>query len=794
MIGKTIAHYKIVEKLGEGGMGVVYKAEDTKLKREVAIKFLPHHISANKEERKRFEIEAQAAASLNHPNITTIYAIEEVDSELFIVMEFIDGLELNNKINSGTIPTDEAISISIQIAAGLEAAHKKGIVHRDIKSSNIMITNDGNVKIMDFGLAKVKGGLQLTQMGSAIGTIAYMSPEQARGNSVDHRTDIWSLGVVFYEMLTGCQPFKGEYEQAIIYSILNATPDPIQLYRKDIPDQIKKIVVKTLAKKTIARYQNCEQLLDDLESYLHSNKSVRGTGDKSEVEKEIAEGSFKKPHNIIVRYFNSIIRRIKISWQIILAVIILTAFSIYIFIPKLQNNLLHGKKIAVLPFINLSSDPNDEYFSDGIMEDILTQLVKISDLKVISRTTMMKYRNTNKTLKEISKELNTDVILEGSVRRDSNHVRITAQVIDAETDEHLWAESYDRNIKDVLSVQRQIAYQIVGTLKAKLSSDEKKEIDKQTTDSPEAYNAYLQGIYFLERRSEEDVVKAIYYFNEALEFDSNYAKVWTGLSRAHSFQADMGIIPLDEGYNIAKMEALKALQLDPNLAEAYARLAWIKMSYEWDWDGADEDYHNALKLEPGNASIIQSTGVLMSVLGRFDEAIELAQLAIELNPLLSTPNYNLGIYFYCTRQWDDAYTSVQKALELNPKYPVAHILIGRIFLAESKLDEAHSEMQSELERAWRQFGLSLSYFALGKKNEADSMLNKFIYEYHNTSAYQIAQIYSYREDIENAFLWLERAYQQRDGGLAEIKGDPLIDNIKNDIRYVKLLKKMNLPI
>ncbi len=800
MDGELISHYKILNKISEGGMGIVYKAEDLLLDRIVAVKFLPYNITHDLSQKNRFINEAKALATLNHPNVATIYGIEQADAKSFIVMEFVEGNDLRRVLvdhgsDSGNylMPLNDVLRVAVQIVKGLQAAHQKQITHRDIKPENIMINQEGNVKILDFGIAKIAGREEVTKTGTAVGTAAYMSPEQASGKQVDQRTDIWSFGVVLYEMITGSRPFKGDYDQAVIYSILNEPCPTIDAGRYNISGNLSKIIHKALAKTPGDRYDNCEELLKDLLSCSDFPEAMQISSEQKPVNKSKSPFiSTNKKYKNLKWFLKSIEKRIRISWAVILAIIILFAVVTYLFMPQIHSTKTYGKKIAVLPFLNMSHDLNDEYFSDGIMEDILTQLVKISDLKVISRTTMMLYKNSDKNLKDIAKELNADFVLEGSVRHYSDKLRISVQLIDARTDDHVWAEGYDRSINDIFEVQSQIAYQIASTLQAELSPGEKERLDKPVTNNPEAYNVYLQGWYFLEQRTKADVEKAIKYFNRALKLDPDYALAWAGLSKAHSNQADMGFIPTDEGYNMAKAEAEKALKLDPNLAEAYARLAWIKMTYDWDWNGADEDYKQALRIEPGNAAIIQSAGVLAAVLGRLGEAIELSKQAIELNPLLSTPNYNLGLYYYYANEWEKAVTAVRKALELNPQYPVAHSLLGRIYLAESKPKEALTEMQRETGTAWRKFGLTLAYYALGWKKEEETALKEFIGEYQYDSAYQIAEIYAFRGDSDNAFYWLERAYRQKDGGLGDMNGDPLLDKIEKDPRYNEFMKKMKL--
>jgi len=795
MIGKTILHYKIIEKLGEGGMGVVYLAEDTKLKREVAIKFLPHHISANKEDKQRFEIEAQAAASLNHPNITTIYAIEETDSELFIVMEFIDGIDLKNKIISDIIPTDEAIRISIQIAEGLEAAHKKGIVHRDIKCSNIMISNDDKVKIMDFGLAKVKGNSQLTRMDSVIGTIAYMSPEQASGKTVDQRTDLWSLGIVFYEMLTGRQPFKGDYEQAIIYSILNEPPEPLRLERPDIPEKLEQIVSRALAKKPTDRYQNCEQLLNDLQSFSQLTERVSVSDIQTRRnEADTLRYNIKTSPKSTDDYLKKSVRQLKVTRKMVMAILVLIAVAIYFFLQTVKPDYTHNKKIAVLPFTNINDDPADEYFSDGIMEDILTQLVKIGGLKVISRTTMMRYKNSNKTLREISKELNADVVLEGSVRHDSSQLRISVQLIDANTDEHIWAETYDKEFDKVFIIQSEIAQKVAGALQTTLSPEEKTQIEKVIKSNSNAYNLFLQGRYFYALGNREDVSKAIDKFLEAISIDPNDARIWAALATAYMRQADKGSLTPEEGYTKARWAVKKALTLDNDLAWGHVVQGLILAFYDWDMLAADTEFKKALALEPGNVIIIGNMAHLARVLGRFDEAIALLKKAIDLEPISVIGYTNLGHCYMYINHLKEAGVAYETAIELNPQYPGAHTFLGLVYLLEGKTEKAINEIKKEPDEGWRFYGLALAYYGVGLKKQADTILNYLIKNYQNDSAFQIAEVYAYSNKVDLAFVWLEKAYLLRDVGLTVMNGDPFLKNIENDPRYTIFMKKMKLPI
>ena len=760
MIGDKILHYKILEKLGEGGMGVVYLAEDTKLERKVAIKFLPKNIAGNHDDRERFKIEAKAAAALNHRNITTIHSIEEVNDELFIVMEYINGVELSDIIKSGIITPEETVKIAVQIADGLGAAHKEGIIHRDIKSSNIMITEDGIVKIMDFGLAKVKGGSKLTQVGSTIGTIAYMSPEQAKGDEVDHRTDIWSFGIILYEMLTGKMPFRGDYDQAIIYSILNEETWPAERIDKGLQN----IINKALKKNQDERYQNAWEIGEDL-------RTISGGGTVKKYKREK-----------------------KISWMIAAAAIILVVFILYIFIPS-SNTIKENdaiKTIAVLPFVNMSPDPGQKYFSDGLSEALINVLSKNPKLRVTAPTSSFSFEGTKTDIKTIAQKLNVKNILEGSVQKSDNTLRISADLVNVDNESTLWSNTYDGTLKNIFALQDSISHSVAKALDAALLGKEA-EVSEKGTD-PEAYNEFLLGKHFFDLRGKENFEMASSHYKKALAIDSNYAPAWVGLASTHSALADNGNMPMIEGYRKARQEVEEALQLDPNLAEAYSFLGWIKWSYDWDWSGAEESYHRALTLEPENASVIRNLAALESTLGRFKKAIELTRHSIELNPVSSSGYNNLGLYSWYAGLLVESVKAHRKCLELNPQYPGAHTFIGRVYLLEGQLNSALIEIGKETDPFWQLYGFALVNYTLGKKNESDIELTTLIKKDQYDSAYQIAEIYAYRGEKDKAFDWLERAYNQRDGGLVAIKGDPLLHNIEKNSRYKAFIEKMKLPM
>ncbi len=763
MIGKTILHYRILKKLGEGGMGVVYLAEDIKLKRQVAIKFLPHHISANEEERKRFEIEAQAAAALNHTNIATIYAIEEYDDDLFIVMEYIEGKELKDIVGAYSnkpLQIIDIINYAIQIANGLEAAHKKGIIHRDIKSSNIMVTNDGKVKIMDFGLAKVKGVSKLTQVGTTVGTIAYMSPEQTRGNEVDSRADIWSMGVVLYEMLAGKMPFRGDYDQAIIYSILNEEPEQIS----EIDPALRQIILKAIAKNPDDRYQSAGEITEELQIIMEGGRIKRNA------------------------------KRSRLMWAISVVALLIISVAIYLFVLSSQNvqrtNAI--KTIAVLPFLDLSPQKNQEYFSDGLSEELINTLSRNRKLRVIARTSSFYFKGKDFDIKTIASKLNVKHILEGSLQKYGNNLRISADLVNTETNATLWANTYDGKLENIFALQDSISGSVVTALNAALLGKET-IVPEQKTD-PEAYNNYLLGNHFYELRGKENFKRAIDYYKKALSIDSGYAPAWVGLAGVHNAQADIGYVPADEGYNRARREAEKAIELNPKFADAYATLAWISTFYDWDWSGAEKSIKKAFELEPENAGVIHNAASLNFTLGRFNKAITLINRSIEIDPLRTVGYFSLGIIDCYAGLYDKSIAASRKCLELNPQYPGAHQLIGFAYLLKGKPDSALVEMQKEAEPSLQIQGLAFVYYDLGRKKEADDKLTVYIKEYQNDSAYQIAEIYAYRNEKDKAFEWLDRAYMQHDGGLGDLVGDPLLRNIVKDQRYTAFLKKMKLPL
>ncbi|HKI78586.1 MAG TPA: protein kinase [Ignavibacteriaceae bacterium] len=702
MIGKTILHYNVTDKLGEGGMGVVYKADDTKLKREVAIKLLPNFIAKSAEEKIRFENEAQSAASLNHPNIATIYAIEEVDNQIFIVMEYINGPELRQKIDEGSLSIEEAFNIIEQIANGLTAAHHKGIIHRDIKSSNIMLTHTGQVKIMDFGLAKVKGSSQITKVGTTIGTAAYMSPEQAQGEKVDHRSDIWAMGVIFYELLTGNQPYKGEFEQAVIYSILNLEPEPVSTIKPEIPLKIEQITKKLLSKDKELRYQDLDSFLADLKEF--KNKKTESKTDSE-------------------------------------------------------------KTIAVLPFENISPDKETDYFADGLAEELIINLSRIKEMSVVARTTSMQYKGTKKDIRTIGKELAVRYIMEGSVRKFKDDLRISVQFIDVAKGTQLWGETYKGKLADVFDIQEKVSKEIVEALMLTLSPVEKVELSKRPTLNAEAFDCYLRGRNFLSNRTKSNLDFAILLFQKAVELDSRFAGAYAGLGEAFGTMYrdfDRQESWLDKALDVS----LKALMYDPSLSEAYASLG---LAY-FGKNSLDESLtasKKAVELDPNNINAYWILSRIYHSTDRDKEAVEALEKIIAINPNFFQAYDDLEMYYERLGNHGKYEYTLKTVCEVVPEY-----------------------LKQHPEDAYRRMAYAVSLAKIDKKDEAKVEGDKALDLNPNDPImmYYSACLYSHLDEKEIAVDLLTKAVENGYQNFEWIKRDPDFKNIRQEQGFLKLIQ------
>jgi len=756
MIGKTISHYKIQEKLGQGGMGTVFLAEDTRLDRKAALKFLPKEYTEYNDARERFKREARATAALNHPNIVTIYETSDYEDQTFIAMEYVDGETLKDKISrEGKQPSllldetdplhtskiNELIKISIQICEGLEDAHIAGIIHRDIKPANIIIDKKDRVKILDFGLAKLKGASQLTMESTILGTVHYMSPEQVQGKEADSRTDIWSLGVLFYEMLTGQLPFTGEYPQAIMYAIVNEDPEPLSALNQFIPSELEVYVNKMLQKEPVERYQKAEQILSDLKSL---SKKL-----KPDVEKE-KDSETSKP------------------------------------------------SVAVLPFLDMSPEKDQEYFCDGVAEELINELTNTRDLHVVARTSAFAFKGTDTDIRDIGKKLNVTTVLEGSVRKAGNRLRITAQLINVSDGYHIWSQKYDRDFEDIFAIQDEIAQKIGNKLKSSLNLETKKRKERYSRNL-EAYEFYLRGLYYWNKFSSEWLEKAIGYFRKAIEKDPHFALAYAALAEVHVFQATaFALQPPRDAMPKAKAAAEKALQLDPNLPEAHAALGLVATFFEWDSEKAKKCFRQSITLNPNYAGAHLMLEFPLSLLdNNFDEAIIELTRALELDPLNLLVRLRIGYIYIYKYDYDRAVDEFQKTLDVEPNYAPARSSLMCAYGQKGMYDKALSEGEKALAIAGPVHATigNMGYYCgrAGKETQAMEYLSILLDQAKNgiISPFWIAGIYLGLNEIDSAFEWLNKALNQRDSNLLYIMV-PIFDPIRKDTRYKELLKKMGV--
>ncbi len=815
MIGTTVSHYTILEKLGGGGMGVVYRAKDLTLGRQVAVKFLPDAMAEDSEALTRFRREARAASALNHPHICTIYELGEDEGRPFIAMELLDGQTLKYRIGAEPMPAGEIVRFGAQVADALEAAHSAGIVHRDLKPANLFVTERGDAKVLDFGLAKVTEDRarpesasatqfehaetelhseQLTTPGTSMGTIAYMSPEQVRGEELDERTDLFSLGVVLYEMATGKMPFEGKTAGTIFNSILSQAPTAPGRVNPDLPGELERILGKSLEKDKTLRYQSAAELKADLLRLKRDTDSGSASAGPGGAAAGEFGGAGETPGAPSRRGL----------WIGLGATALIATLAAGLWLGRgvdSPGGPVAGApfgaeaayaSIAVLPFVDMSPEQDQEYFTDGLAEELLNALAQIRDLKVAGRTSSFSFKGQTEDLRLIGKKLNVATILEGSVRKAGEKVRITAQLVNVADGFHLWSQTYDRTLEDIFAVQDDIAASVAEALEVTLLGGATAEQSAQGRN-PEAYNLYLQGQHFGRHTSRQALEQAVEAFERSLTLDPGYASAWAGLAHARIWQAYQAFVPFDEGFRLSREAATRAVELDERSAEGWSALGEVRVSYDRDWSGAELALGKARALAPGNATVLLTASNLSGALGRTDQAIAFARRAAELDPLSSAAVYRLGVSLMRAGHLEEAETVFAKVLELQPDRDGTYLRLGLVELLRSRPEEALARIEQETAPHWRMNGKALAYHALGRPAEADAALRDMRETYGDDAAFQLAEIHAFRREPDAAFEWLERALSHRDPGLQDLKVSAFLTSLHDDPRWRVFLEQMGLP-
>lgn len=815
----NLQHYRIVSRLGAGGMGEVYLAQDTRLDRKVALKILREDLAIEGERMRRFVQEAKAASALNHPNIITIYETGETSNQHFIATEYVNGETLHSRLSRGPMSLNSALDAAVQIASALQAAHEAKIIHRDIKPENVMIRPDGLVKLLDFGIAKVsepltalgpdaeavttiKGG---TSPGLIVGTAAYMSPEQAKGFLVDERTDIFSFGVLLYEMLTGTKPFEGETVIDLIGAILHKEPVPIRELIADAPAEVERIINKLLRKDFNERYQTIKDVLIDLKDVrkeLEFQDKLKVTVVSGRV-KPKTDGSSVAPVATAIthssaEYIVGEIKKRKFS-LVTLAVLLLAAVGIFYFVVVNRSSgsteNLPITSIAVLPFQNKSTDAETEYLSDGLAESLIYGLSQLPDLKVSPTSLVFRYKGKEIDPIKVANELGVHAVTTGRVAQHGDDLTISVELVDVRNNKLLWGKQYDRKLADLMTTQREIAIEITQNLKLKLSGHDERRVIRHYSRNSEAYQLYLKGHYYASRYTKEGFNKGIEYFDQAIVKDPNFALAYSGLAFCYLNQTDWVFAP-KESVPKARKAVENALRIDETLAEAHTMLAMILLQYDWNWSAAEREFRRAIELDPNYALGRSFLAWHLAAMGRFDESIEEEKRALALDPLSAAVNADLGWDLYFARRYDEAVEQLRKAVDLEPNYWVSHVLLGRCYEQKGMLNEAVEQFKKarEIENSIPEVlaALGHGYAVSGKRAEAF----KIIRELQERSkkefvpSYSIATIYIGLGMKDEAIQHIMKAYDEGSFYMIHLKVDPLLDSLRGDSRFTDIMRRV----